>query len=131
MSSLRSMSKKSDAVMKYLVSTCRYQDGDDLPEQDQNTPPLNGFSSADRDSITVVREPATAGPPDRDAAMPDTQAVPQWKYRLASDLIQTSSIAQVGKKIMDTPVQLSVHDVPQVSSEVLVICMSKHEGAES
>ena len=69
----------------------------------------------------VSREPTATSPsasPDRDVTMPDAQTTPQKKYYLASDLSQTVSIAQIGKKIMDTPVQLSVRDVLAVSSEV-------------
>jgi len=113
--------RRRDEVFRRRV---RPRHEDDLP--DRNRPP-NVSSPSDRDSITVAREPATAShsaPPnsmprtDQDATMFDTPTAAQKKYRLASDLSQTVSVAQIGEKIMDTPVQLSVRDVLAVSSEV-------------
>jgi hypothetical protein len=40
------------------------------------------------------------------------------KFRLASDLSRTTSVAQVGEKILDTPVQLSMREVFAVSGDV-------------
>jgi len=54
----------------------------------------------------------------RDATVPDTSNVAPKKYRLTSDLSQTVNVAQIGEKILDTSVQLSVHEVLAVSSDV-------------
>lgn len=40
------------------------------------------------------------------------------KFRLASELNQTVSTSQIGEKIMDTPVQLSMREILAVSTEV-------------
>jgi hypothetical protein len=47
----------------------------------------------------------------------NSEAAPK-KFRLVSDLSQTVSTSQIGEKIMDTPVQLSMREVLAVSSEV-------------
>src|SRR6266516_7779968 len=40
------------------------------------------------------------------------------KYHLASELSQTVDTAQIGEKIMDTPIQLSIHEVLAVSGDI-------------
>jgi hypothetical protein len=46
-----------------------------------------------------------------------SEAMPK-KFRLASDLSKTVSTSQIGEKVMDTTVQLSVHEILAVSSEI-------------
>ena len=116
-----------DEVFRRRIRPRRYDNDDDdiseLNRAGRNRPAPNTTTPSDRDSATVSREPTATSPSassDRDTAMPDTPTAPQKKYRLASDLSQTISVAQIGEKIMDTPVQLSVRDVLAVSSEVSV-----------
>jgi hypothetical protein len=49
---------------------------------------------------------------------PDVSEETPKKFRLASELNQTVSTSQIGEKIMDTPVQLSMREILAVSSEV-------------
>jgi len=114
---------RRDEVFHHRVRPRHYDDDDDdipkLNRAGRNHSASNTASPSDKDSATVSRESTATGPSassDRDAAMPD--AVPSKKYRLASDLSQTVSVAQIGEKIMDMPVQLSVRDVLALSSEV-------------
>ena len=55
---------------------------------------------------------------DRRSTTPDDSEATPKKFRLASDLSQTVNTSQIGEKIMDTPVQLSMREILAVSSEV-------------
>jgi hypothetical protein len=70
---------------------------------------------------------APAPPPDIDmqdvqndqrSATPGASGAPPKKYRLASEVGRIVNAAQIGEKIMDTPVQLSIREVMAVSSDV-------------
>jgi len=43
---------------------------------------------------------------------------PPKKFRLASELSETVTVAQVGEQLMDTPVQLSMRQVMAVSLDL-------------
>ena len=55
---------------------------------------------------------------NRRSTTPGTPDAAPKKFRYASELGQMVSPSQIGEKIMDTPVQLSMHEVLAVSSEV-------------
>src|SRR5208282_1067839 len=52
---------------------------------------------------------------DRSTAPDDSEVAPK-KYRLASGLRQMIHASQIGEKILDTPVQLSIREILAVSS---------------
>ena len=67
--------------------------------------------------------PNVTPPPPSDINMQDVQddqrsAAPGKKYRFGSEVGQIINASQIGEKIMDTPVQLSVREVLAVSSDV-------------
>jgi len=62
---------------------------------------------------------ATYQPPSVPDAVPGVAKAPEpKKFRLGSELSQTISISQIGEKIMDTPMQLSVREALAASSEL-------------
>ncbi|HEU4342387.1 MAG TPA: retropepsin-like aspartic protease [Candidatus Binatia bacterium] len=68
-----------------------------------DVPPLQPLQPLQRS------QPVVNGPPP---------AEPGKKFKLASDLSQTVSTSQIGEKIMDTPVQLSIREILAVSGDV-------------
>ena len=55
---------------------------------------------------------------DRRSATSGASEAPSKKHRLALELSQTVNISQIGEKVTDTPIQLSMREVLAVSSEV-------------
>jgi hypothetical protein len=50
-------------------------------------------------------------------SMDISEAIPK-KFHLASDLDKTVSTSQIGEKVIDTTIQLSVYEILTVSSEI-------------
>jgi hypothetical protein len=72
-------------------------------------------------SAPIPPVPGQASPPQRAAASTEPAEAGSrntQKFRLASELNETTPIAKIGEKLMDTPVALTLREVLAASSEV-------------
>src|SRR5438552_2806461 len=89
--------------------------------QMSNEPPASQLSETGQPSqnIPFVIIPPPLPPANRPAPPPANRVPePPKKFRLASELSETVSVAQVCEQLMDTPLQLSWRQVMAVSPEV-------------
>jgi hypothetical protein len=87
----------------------------------EDTFPRNSRPSAhlpDSAPEIIVQDPPDDRRSTTPGATPAASDIAPKKFRLASDLSQTVSTSQIGEKVMDTPVQLSVREILAVSSEI-------------
>ena len=88
---------------------------EEVPDEDMPDFPVQPYRT--RRQTQTPRAPASAPIPTATEPIDPTMEIAK-KYKLASELSQTVETSQIGEKIMDTPVQLSIREILAVSGDV-------------